>query len=62
MIKLSQEAQGAEDAVKYLKRKPRKIQRKETLTTTDHHSDLGDMVEAMQAEEKDMEAGHAAVK
>ena len=62
MIKLSQEAQGAEDAVKYLKRKPRKIQRKETLTTMDHHSDLDDMFEAMQAEKKDMVAGHAAVE
>ena len=60
MIKLSQEAQGAEDALKYLKRKPRKIQRKETLTTTDHHSDLDDMVEAMQDEKKEIEAAHAA--
>ena len=62
MVKLEQEAQGAEDAVNYLKRKPRKRQLKETLTTMAHHYDLDAMVEAMQAKEKEMEAAHASAE
>ena len=62
MVKLEQEPQGLEDTVKYLKTKPRKRQRKETLTIMAHHSDLDGMVEAIQAEEKDMEAAHAAAE
>ena len=62
MVKLKQEPQGLEDTVKYLKTKPRKRQRKETLTIMAHHSDLDGMVEAIQAEEKDMEAAHATAE
>ena len=62
MVKLAQEVQGVEDVVKYLKSNPRKIQRKDTLTTMAHHSDLDGMVEAMQAEEKEMEAAHATAE
>ena len=61
-VKLAQEAQGAEDTVKYLKRKPLKKYCKETLTAMAHHSELDGKVEAMQANEKDMEAVHASTE
>ena len=60
IVNLAQEAQGAEDAVKYLKRNLRKRQRKETLTTMVQNSYLECMDEAIQAEEEEMEEGHDA--
>lgn len=57
MRQLQEEAEGDEACVVYLERKPRSRQRKETLCSSEPHSDLTPIVAILLKEDMELEAG-----
>ena len=62
MRQMQLEAEGDVAATKYLKRKPRRMQRKSTLIGSVPHSDLDGMVVEEIVESGDEDGGDAAVE